>query len=99
MVRHGSSRVGVRDGSVEGDRAGGRAVEPADEAQQGRLAAARGADDGDDLTGGEFDVHIAKNRTSAVLRGEGALDIGEANGARGRAGSRGIESGHAFQDA
>src|SRR5690606_35792202 len=94
-------RVVVRAGrlAVERDAARGRRIEAADEAQQRRLAAARGADDGDDLARREVGRDAAQRRGRALGGGEGALDVREAHGARRRAVRGGVGGGHALQNA
>ena len=59
-LRHEPDTLGeagcVRAAAVDLDDAGARLVEPADEPQQRRLAAAGGAEDGDDLSGCDVEV-------------------------------------------
>ena len=49
-------------GRGDDDLAGGRAVDAAQQVEQGRLAAPRLADDGDELGGVDLEVDVAQRR-------------------------------------
>src|SRR5690606_27774120 len=75
--------MGSDDLVVERDRAGRGGVEAADEAQECRLAAPGGPDDGDDLARDHVEGDVSQHRARALLRREGALDAVEAHPASG----------------
>ncbi len=47
--------------ATDRDAAAIRPLEARDQAQQGRLAAARGAEDGDEAAGGDIEIHPLKD--------------------------------------
>ena len=72
----------VRRGAVDGDRAGRRLVEAADQAQQRRLAAAARTEHGDDLAGRHVEVDPGERLQRAALGVKGLGDADELDGRR-----------------
>ena len=56
----------VDDAAIDLERAGGDGLEPRDAAQQGRLAAARGADEDDELARLDVEVDVLEDLDVAV---------------------------------
>ena len=61
--------------AVDPDLAGGGAVEAGHQGEQGRLAAARGAEDGDELAGIDRDVDVVEDRQLPLPRRELAGEL------------------------
>ena len=74
--------------------AGVGGVEPADLAQQRRLAAAGRADEGDDLAGGELEVDAGEHRARAGGRRERAAHVAQRDGVGGVRGASVRGQGH-----
>ena len=70
--------------AVDGDGAGGRAVEAGDEAEQGGLAAAGGADEDDELAVGDLERDVADDLGGA----EGSGDVAEGDAGHQRRAAR-----------
>ena len=78
-VRHGKQGVLLEDDSPVESRAGDRLaverelpaagmVSPATQVEQGRLAAAGGTDEHEELTGGDLETHVVEGHELAARR-------------------------------
>ena len=77
--------------AVDGHSAGGDVVEAWQQAEQGALAAARGADEGDGLAGGDRQGDIRQGRGRTVGgRAIGEGDVVETDGGRAGVERRGV---------
>jgi hypothetical protein len=60
--------------AIDEDAAGGGLVDAADEVEEGGLAASTGTGDGEELAGGDVEVHVVEGADKAVVHGESAGD-------------------------
>ncbi len=77
---HGAVDAGAVDGpAVEQDLAATQRLQAGDDAQQGGLAAARGADEGDELVGLDVQVDRLQRLHLTALADEGLADLAYTN--------------------